>query len=56
MPREPKEMRDLAKQFEVVLIAVRDLHIQAMELGVRDLEKAAETAHDALVEYRLKHS
>jgi hypothetical protein len=50
MTRKPKELRELERQFMDTLIAVRDLHIRAMELGQKDLEGAAEKAHDALLE------
>ena len=48
-----QELRDLDKQFGATLIAVKDLHASALELGVNDIEKAAEIAHDALIECHL---
>jgi hypothetical protein len=53
MSKPPKELRDLDKQFETALIVVRDLYARAMELGVEDIESAAELAHDALLECKL---
>jgi hypothetical protein len=53
MPRPPKELRDLDKQFGKTLIAVRDLYTRAKELGVDDIERAAEVAHDALIDCKL---
>lgn len=53
MSRPPKELSDLDKQFEKVLIAVRDLDTRAHELGVSDISKAARIAHDALLDCKL---
>lgn len=49
MTKPPKEIRDIEKQFRATLIAARDLHSCAMELGIKDIEEAAEIAHEALM-------
>lgn len=53
MSKPPKELRDLDKQFEAALIVVRDLFTRATELGVKDIESAADVAHDALLDCKL---
>jgi hypothetical protein len=53
MPRPFKELRDLDKQFGATLIAVRELYTRAKELGVDDIERAAEIGHDALIDCKL---
>jgi hypothetical protein len=56
MARPPKELRDLEKQFHTTLIAVRDLDVRANELGVKDIGKAAEAAHNTLIDCKLARS
>ena len=53
MAKQPKELSELKKRFDVALIGLRDLHVQAMELGVDDIEKAAGIAHEALIDCKL---
>ncbi|MDB5615770.1 hypothetical protein [Tardiphaga sp.] len=48
MTKNVKEIGDLEKQLRSAMTAVRDLHLQALELGVRDIEAAAGKAHDLL--------
>jgi hypothetical protein len=47
MSKEPKEVRDIVREFKRALLAVRELHGRAMEIGIKDIEAAAEVAHDA---------
>ncbi|RTM12033.1 MAG: hypothetical protein EKK33_18705 [Bradyrhizobiaceae bacterium] len=49
MSKEPKEVRDIVREFKRALLAVRELHGRAMEIGIKDIEAAAEVAHDALL-------
>ncbi|WP_407166609.1 hypothetical protein [Bradyrhizobium sp. ORS 111] len=51
---KPKEARDRDRKFQVALLAVQELVTISMELGPKDLEEAAHTAHDALLEYEMK--
>jgi hypothetical protein len=45
-----KEIREIEKQLKAAIIAVRDLHARAVELGVRDIEQAAGKAHVELLD------
>ncbi|MDB5617876.1 hypothetical protein [Tardiphaga sp.] len=48
MTKNVKEIGDLEKQLRSAITAVRDLHFQSLELGVRDIEAAAGEAYDLL--------
>jgi hypothetical protein len=50
MPKQPKEIREIEKQLKATTIAVRDLHVRAMELGLKDIEESAGHAHDELLD------
>jgi hypothetical protein len=50
MSKQPKEIRDIEKQLMAATIVVRDLHVRALELGLKDIEMSAGKAHDELLD------
>jgi hypothetical protein len=39
--QKPQEIKELDEQFEAALVALRNLHTRAMELGVKDIQSAS---------------
>lgn len=52
----PKEIRKLDRKLLAARDAARELLEIAMDLGLKDVEEAAETAHDALSDCLMRRS